>query len=129
MISDKSCDFISPTINYVNKYNFRHWYRIGENSPPPGSAVYVGFDPTADSLHIGNLLAILSLLHFRRCGYEPIVVVRLFLKMSDFIFESLKKKKNRHLLHTHTVTQYTTPFTVQSITYIINCYRLEGQQA
>ena len=40
-----------------------------------GSGVYVGFDPTADSLHIGNLLAILSLLHFRSHGYKPIAVV------------------------------------------------------
>ena len=38
--------------------------------------MYVGFDPTADSLHVGNLLAILALLHFKRAGYQPIAVVR-----------------------------------------------------
>ena len=53
------------------------FFRIGENPPPLGSGVYVGFDPTADSLHIGNLLAILSLLHFRTCGYKAIAVVKL----------------------------------------------------
>ena len=42
----------------------------------PGSAVYVGFDPTADSLHTGNLMAIMALLHFRHAGYQPIAVVR-----------------------------------------------------
>eukprot|EP00731_Ephydatia_muelleri_P027999 Em0019g872a len=47
-----------------------------ENSPvPPGSAVYCGFDPTADSLHVGNLIAIVTLLHFRAAGYHPIAVV------------------------------------------------------
>jgi tyrosyl-tRNA synthetase len=37
--------------------------------------VYVGFDPTADSLHLGNLLGILALSHFQRFGHTPIVLL------------------------------------------------------
>jgi tyrosyl-tRNA synthetase len=36
---------------------------------------YIGFDPTADSLHIGNLVQIMTLVHFQRCGHKPIVLV------------------------------------------------------
>lgn len=36
---------------------------------------YVGFDPTADSLHIGNLVPIMVLAHFQRCGHRPIALV------------------------------------------------------
>jgi tyrosyl-tRNA synthetase len=36
---------------------------------------YVGFDPTADSLHIGHLVPIMSLAHMQRCGHRPIALV------------------------------------------------------
>jgi tyrosyl-tRNA synthetase len=36
---------------------------------------YVGFDPTADSLHIGNLVPIMQLVHFQRAGHKPIALV------------------------------------------------------
>lgn len=36
---------------------------------------YIGFDPTADSLHIGNLVQIMSLVHFQRCGHKPYALV------------------------------------------------------
>jgi len=36
---------------------------------------YVGFDPTADSLHIGNLVTIMMLAHFQRCGHRPLALV------------------------------------------------------
>ena len=36
---------------------------------------YIGFDPTADSLHIGNLVPIMLLMHFQRCGHKPIALV------------------------------------------------------
>ena len=40
-------------------------------------AVYAGFDPTADSLHIGNLLPLIGLIHFMRAGIQPIALVML----------------------------------------------------
>ena len=36
---------------------------------------YVGFDPTADSLHIGNLVPIMLLTHLQRAGHKPFVLV------------------------------------------------------
>ncbi|OZV70580.1 tyrosine--tRNA ligase [Winogradskyella aurantia] len=36
---------------------------------------YVGFDPTADSLHIGNLVPIMLLAHYQRCGHKPLALV------------------------------------------------------
>jgi tyrosyl-tRNA synthetase len=36
---------------------------------------YIGFDPTADSLGVGNLVQIMTLLHFQRCGHKPIALV------------------------------------------------------
>ena len=38
-------------------------------------AAYVGFDPTADSLHIGNLVPIMLLAHYQRCGHKPEALV------------------------------------------------------
>lgn len=39
------------------------------------TAGYIGFDPTADSLHIGSLVQILILKHFQRSGHKPIALV------------------------------------------------------
>jgi tyrosyl-tRNA synthetase len=36
---------------------------------------YIGFDPTAKSLHVGNLLPIMSLVHMQKAGHRPIGVV------------------------------------------------------
>mgnify|MGYP001628291340 FL=1 len=36
---------------------------------------YVGFDPTADSLHIGNLVPIMLLAFYQRCGHKPYALV------------------------------------------------------
>jgi len=36
---------------------------------------YIGFDPTADSLHIGNLVPITLLVHFQRAGHIPVALV------------------------------------------------------
>ena len=36
---------------------------------------YCGFDPTASSLHAGNLVAIMSLVHLQRAGHRPVALV------------------------------------------------------
>jgi tyrosyl-tRNA synthetase len=43
-------------------------------SGEPRSA-YIGFDPTASSFHVGNLLTIMGLVHFQRAGHSPIGLV------------------------------------------------------
>ncbi|MCX7821897.1 MAG: tyrosine--tRNA ligase [Syntrophobacterales bacterium] len=47
---------------------------LGEYLSSP-STCYIGFDPTADSLHVGSLVPILSLVHMQRYGHRPIVIV------------------------------------------------------
>ena len=39
------------------------------------TTAYIGFDPTADSLHIGSLVQIFILKHFQLCGHKPIALV------------------------------------------------------
>ncbi len=36
---------------------------------------YIGFDPTSDSLGIGTMVQVMTLLHFQRCGHKPIALV------------------------------------------------------
>lgn len=36
---------------------------------------YIGFDPTADSLHVGHLTQIMTLIHFQRAGHRPFALV------------------------------------------------------
>jgi len=39
------------------------------------TTAYIGFDPTAPSLHIGNLATIMLLKHFQLCGHKPVALV------------------------------------------------------
>ncbi|TAG49148.1 MAG: tyrosine--tRNA ligase, partial [Runella slithyformis] len=39
------------------------------------TAAYIGFDPTAASLHIGNLATIMLLKHFQLCGHKPVALI------------------------------------------------------
>jgi len=39
------------------------------------TTAYIGFDPTADSLHIGSLVQIILLMHFQQAGHKPIALV------------------------------------------------------
>lgn len=39
------------------------------------SAGYIGFDPTADSLHVGHLVQVMTLVHFQRSGHKPYALI------------------------------------------------------
>ena len=56
---------------------------------------YVGFDPTADSLHIGNLVPVMLLLHWQRAGHKPIVLVG---GATGMVGDPSGKTKERQLL-------------------------------
>ena len=58
-------------------------------------AGYIGFDPTADSLHVGSLAQIMTLLHFQRCGHKPIALVG---GATGMIGDPSGKKEERKLL-------------------------------
>jgi len=38
-------------------------------------AGYIGFDPTGDSLHVGHLTQIMTLIHFQNAGHKPVALV------------------------------------------------------
>ena len=61
---------------------------------------YVGFDPTADSLHIGNLVSILMLRHFQLAGHKPIALVG---GATGMIGDPSGKSKERNLLDEETL--------------------------
>ncbi|WP_185857917.1 tyrosine--tRNA ligase [Blattabacterium cuenoti] len=46
-----------------------------ENQLKKPTTMYIGFDPTSDSLHLGNLLAIIILIHFRRKGHKSLALI------------------------------------------------------
>lgn len=56
---------------------------------------YVGFDPTADSLHIGNLVPVMLLLHWQRAGHKPIVLLG---GATGMVGDPSGKTKERQLL-------------------------------
>ena len=49
--------------------------KVKEWFSTPGRTLYCGFDPTAPSLHIGNMVPMLALLRFKRAGHDPIVLM------------------------------------------------------
>jgi len=48
---------------------------LGDILEKTPQTVYAGFDPTADSLHVGSLLPIIGLMHFQRHGHRPIALL------------------------------------------------------
>ena len=63
-------------------------------------SAYIGFDPTADSLHIGNLVPIMLLAHYQRCGHKPVALVG---GATGMIGDPSGKSSERHLLDEKTL--------------------------
>jgi tyrosyl-tRNA synthetase len=61
---------------------------------------YVGFDPTADSLHIGNLVPVMLLVHLQRHGHKPIALVG---GATGMVGDPSGKSSERKLLDTETL--------------------------
>src|SRR3984957_6945836 len=62
---------------------------------------YIGFDPTADSLTIGNLVQIMNLLHFQQAGHKPIALVG---GATGMVGDPSGKSAERNLLDEKTLT-------------------------
>ncbi len=58
--------------------------------------VYVGFDPTADSMHVGNLVAVMMLRRFQQAGHRPIALVG---GATGMIGDPSGKSEERNLLN------------------------------
>jgi tyrosyl-tRNA synthetase len=64
------------------------------------SAGYIGFDPTADSLHVGHLVQIMTLVHFQRAGHKPFALVG---GATGMVGDPSGKSKERNLLDSDTL--------------------------
>lgn len=67
------------------------------------TTAYIGFDPTADSLHIGSLIQIKILAHFQRHGHKPIALVG---GATGMIGDPSGKSAERNLLDEATLNHY-----------------------
>lgn len=61
---------------------------------------YIGFDPTADSLGVGNLVQIMTLLHFQQCGHKPVALVG---GATGMVGDPSGKSAERNLLNEETL--------------------------
>ena len=64
------------------------------------TSAYIGFDPTADSLHIGSLVQIMILVHLQRCGHKPLALVG---GATGMVGDPSGKSKERNLLDEKTL--------------------------
>jgi len=61
---------------------------------------YIGFDPTADSLHVGHLTQIMTLIHFQRAGHKPFALVG---GATGMVGDPSGKSAERNLLNEETL--------------------------
>lgn len=61
------------------------------------STAYIGFDPTADSLHIGSLVQIMTLVHLQKAGHKPLALVG---GATGMVGDPSGKSKERNMLST-----------------------------
>lgn len=66
------------------------------------TSAYIGFDPTADSLHIGSLVPILLLVHLQKAGHKPLALVG---GATGMVGDPSGKSEERNLLSEETLRQ------------------------
>ena len=76
---------------------------------------YVGFDPTADSLHIGNLVPIMLLMHLQRAGHRPIALVG---GATGMIGDPSGKSAERNLLDEETLARNVAGVRTQLLRFL-----------
>lgn len=76
---------------------------------------YIGFDPTADSFHIGNLLPIMAMAHMQKAGHRPIAILGVGTAM---IGDPSGKTEMRKMLTQETIAQNAAHFKVQLSRYL-----------
>ena len=74
------------------------------------TAAYIGFDPTASSLHIGNLATIMLLVHFQRAGHKPYALVG---GATGMIGDPSGKSEERKLLDEETLRHNQASIKIQ----------------
>ena len=71
---------------------------------------YIGFDPTADSLHVGSLAQIMTLLHFQKAGHKPIALVG---GATGMVGDPSGKSEERNLLNEETLNHNLSCIKIQ----------------
>lgn len=61
---------------------------------------YIGFDPTADSLHVGHLMQVMTLIHFQQAGHKPYALVG---GATGMVGDPSGKSAERNLLNEETL--------------------------
>ncbi len=56
-------------------YQSTHEQELQDKLASEPQTFYIGFDPTADSLHVGSLIPIVAMMHLQRAGHRPIAVL------------------------------------------------------
>lgn len=56
-------------------YQATHEQELRSKLESGAQTFYIGFDPTADSLHVGSLIPIIAMIHLQRAGHRPIAVL------------------------------------------------------
>ena len=79
-------------------------------------SAYIGFDPTSDSLHIGNLVPIMLLAHFQRHGHKPIALIG---GATGMIGDPSGKSSERNLLEEQTLIFNQTKIKKQLSKFLI----------
>jgi tyrosyl-tRNA synthetase len=79
------------------------------------TSAYIGFDPTAESLHIGSLVPILLLVHLQKAGHKPIALIG---GATGMIGDPSGKSEERNLLNEDTLTKNVTGIKAQLEKYI-----------
>ncbi len=79
------------------------------------TSAYIGFDPTADSLHIGSLVPILLLVHLQKAGHKPIALVG---GATGMIGDPSFKSEERNLLDEDTLKHNQAGIQAQLMQYL-----------
>lgn len=74
-VTTSSSDFLTELSSRGLLHQVSHEEALRAHLSSGVRRAYVGFDPTADSLTIGNLIAIKLLMHWQRAGHQPVVVM------------------------------------------------------
>ena len=62
----KARGFVKQTVFEEELYE-----KLGKESVP----FYIGFDPTADSLHVGHFMQLIAMHHMQQAGHKPIILI------------------------------------------------------
>jgi tyrosyl-tRNA synthetase len=92
----------------TNFFDELKWRRLLSDSIPGTEALlqreqvsgYIGFDPTSDSLGIGNLVQVMTLLHFQEAGHRPLALVG---GATGMVGDPSGKSEERNLLNSETI--------------------------